>query len=341
MCLNIKNIVCRKKVPVNGLIVGNHYYLTKKNDYFRIEITNIKGKKVEFKIISKTSALEGAICKLDMDYSECTFFHIFMPQNYNNKNDTIKAIGESTTHENAELLRDLIHIIIDGQAATDGIEECKNLLQILENRKIITKNEIYERFFKDEAKEANEGIEQLLVNKLLPPPGRDFKLCTHKGWDHDYSLEENNDYWSVNEIRQSWDAKKYLLTRVLEKIYSISESRAKALSVLLYNVHRLRDIQYNRYNDDAATREKYLADACIEMEKYIFPFVKYENLVPEDKMQTDHLYYLKEIQRILYDWNQKRNNFWQLLDEPINKLIGSFDNSENGCLTEVVSKLSK
>jgi len=340
--LNIKNIVSRKKIPVNELIAGNHYYIQRKTNFLRIEVISInEQKKIKFKIVGTNSPLEGAICELDMDHSECTFFHIFMPLNFDNKNDTIKAIGESTTHENAELLRDLVHIVIDEQATTEGIEKFKNLLQILESRKIITKNEIYERFFKEEGKETNEDIEQFLVNRLLPPLGQKIKSYTHKGWDHDYSLEENNEIWSVNEIKQSWEAKKYMLTKVLENVYSISEPRAKALSVIFYNVHRLRDIQYNRYNEDAATREKYLADACIEMEKYIYPFTRDEYLTPEDKAKTGHLYYLNKIQKILYDWKQKRNNFWQLLDEPINKLLGPFDNSENGCLTEVVSRLSK
>jgi len=84
-----------------------------------------------------------------------------------------------------------------------------------------------------------------------------------------------------------------------------------------------------------------LADACVEMEKYLYPFVKAEILNSEDKAQKGHLYYLKEIQKVLQDWNQKRDIYWQLLDELINKLIGSSDNSENGCIEEVVLKLSR
>ena len=34
-------------------------------------------------------------------------------------------------------------------------------------------------------------------------------------------------------------------------------------------------------------------------------------------------------------------DFWHGLNEPINKLIGSIDNSENGCIFEVIQALKE
>ena len=341
--MNIKNIKNKKRVPVDELVVGNHYYITKNTNYLRIEVISIKDQKtVEFKVVGKNTPIEGAICKLDMNNSECVLFHIFMPANFDNKNDTRKAIGESTTRENVELLCELFHIAIDGRATTDGIEECKDLLEILESRKIITKNDIYKRFLREGVEETDEDIEQFLLNRLLPPHGRNFQIYTHKGWDRDYSLEEEKDYQYAIEIKQSWEIKKYLLARVVEKVYSLSELKAETLSVLLYNVHLLRDIQYNRYNEETSLRENYLIGACIEMEKYIFPFIKDKDVASEDKILMDLLdSCLKGIQKILLNHNLQKNIYCQRLDEQINKMIGSFDNSKNGCITEVISVLSR
>ena len=62
------------------------------------------------------------------------------------RNDTFKVIGASTTSENAEILQQLVHVIVDAQATVNGKNECKNLLQKLEKNGIITINEIFDRF---------------------------------------------------------------------------------------------------------------------------------------------------------------------------------------------------
>jgi len=252
------------------------------------------------------------------------------------KNDTIKAIDSSTSKENTELLRDLVHIVIDGQATANGKEECKNLLQILENRGIVSKNELYDRFLKEGVEKTDKEIDQFLADWLLPPHGPNHQLYTHKGWDYDYSREEDKDYWNAIEIKQSWEVKKYLLTKVVGKIYSISESRAKALAVLLYNVHRLRDIQCNNYDEKTAEKKKYLFNAGDEIEKYVIPLITDKDI--KNRVQG-LINGVKNIVQILT--GPINDDFWQELNKPINKLIGSIDGAEDGCITEVVSILSR
>jgi hypothetical protein len=233
-------------------------------------------------------------------------------------------------------LRDLVHIVIDGQATANGKDECKNLLQILENRGIVTKNELYGRFLKEGVAKADGDIDQFLADWLLPPHGPNHQLYTHKGWDYDYSQEEDKDYWSAIEIKQSWEVKKYLLIRVIGKMYSISESRAEALAVLLYNVHRLRDIQCNNYDEKTAEKKKYLFNVSDEMEKYVIPLIADKEL----KNRIQGLFIgVKNIGQILTD--PVNDGFWQELNESINKLIGSIDGSEGGHMTEVVLMLSR
>jgi len=232
-------------------------------------------------------------------------------------------------------LRDLVHIVIDGQATTNGKEECKNLLQILENKGIVTKNELYNRFLKVGVEKTDKEIDQFLTDWLLPPHGPNHQLYTHKGWDYDYSQEDDKDYWSAIEIKQSWEVKKYLLTKVVGKIYSLSESKAEALAVLLYDIHRLRDIQCNNYDEKTAEKKKYLFNVSDEIEKYVIPLIADKNI----KNQIHNLINsVKNIEQILT--GPINDDFWQGLNEPINKLIGSIENSEGGCLTEVVSILS-
>jgi len=109
------------------------------------------------------------------------------------KNDTIKAIGSSTSKENAEILRDLVHIVTDGQATANGKDECKNLLKILENKGIVTKNELYDHFLKEGVERTDKETGQFLTDWFLPPHGPNHQLYTHKGWDYDYSQEEDKE----------------------------------------------------------------------------------------------------------------------------------------------------
>ena len=255
------------------------------------------------------------------------------------KNDTFRAIGSLTTKENALILQEVVHLIIDAQATTNGKEECKKLLSILENNGIVTKDELYNRFIKEGVPETsinyfNGNKDAFLAAWLLPPHNPNHQLYTHKGWDYDYSREEDKDYWNALEIKQSWEVKKYLFTNTVEKIFAVSESKAKAISVLLYNIHRLRDIQYNSYDETTAPKKKYLFNTCDEIEKHVLP------LVNGKELQTKIHGLLNNIIGILSKLaGPINNNFWQELNEPINKLIGSIDNTENVLSSEVVSSI--
>jgi hypothetical protein len=134
---------------------------------------------------------------------------------------------------------------------------------------------------------------------------------------------------------QSWEVKKYLLTKVLGEIYSLSESRAEALAVLLYNVHRLRDIQCNNYDEKTAEKKKYLFNAGNEIEKYVIPLIADKEL----KNRVQGLFNdIRSIGQILT--GPINDDFWQRFNAPINNLIGSIDSQQSGCITEVVLMLS-
>jgi len=256
------------------------------------------------------------------------------------RNDTLKAIGDSTTKDNADILQQLVHIIIDAQATINGKEECKDLLHKLDKKGIVTIIELCEHFKKEGVDKAafekyNGDNVQFLLDWLLPPHGPNHQLYTHKGWDYDYSQDDDKDYWSALEIKQSWEVKKYLFTKTAEKIYYVPESRAEALSVLLYNIHRLRDIQYNSYDEKTASRKKYLFNACDEIEKYVLKFIGNKDLSVEVQCLIKKV---KEVELKLT--GSIDDNFWQGLNEPINMLIGSIDNFESGILSMVVSELT-
>jgi hypothetical protein len=237
-------------------------------------------------------------------------------------------------------LQELVHVTVDGQAAASGKEECINLLEKLEKAGIVTIDELCGRFIKEGVDKAaldkyNGNKEQFLIDWLLPPYSPNHQSYTHKGWDYDYSRDEDKDYWSALEIRQSWEVKKYLFLKTIGIIYSLSESGVKALSVLLYDIHRLRDIQYNNYDETTAANKKYLFNVSEEIEKYVLPFIR-------DKDLNDQVHGLiNEVKDILSKLTGPGVNedFWQRLNASINKLIGSIDNSESGIIAKVVAAL--
>ena len=255
------------------------------------------------------------------------------------KNDTFRATSGSTTKDNALILEEVVHLIVDAQATINGKKECKNLLSILENNGTLTKDELYNRFIKEGVPETsindfNGKKDEFLTAWLLPPYSPNHQLYTHKGWDYDYSREEDKDSWSAQEIKQSWEVKKYLLIKTVKKMYDVSEPKAEAISVLLYNIHRLRDIQYNNYDETTAAKKKYLFNACDEIEKYVLL------QITSKELQTQIHGLLNNIKGILSKLTGPINDdFWQELNEPINKLIGSIDGSESGFVSEVVTAL--
>ena len=253
------------------------------------------------------------------------------------RNDTLKAIGSSINPENAEILQQLVHVVVDAQATTSGKEECRALLKTLEKNGIITIEELSERFLKDDdyqsaLDEYNGDKEKFLVDWFLPTHGPWHQLYTHKGWDYDYSKDNDKTYWTACDIKRSWEAKKFLLTKTIEKIYAFSESRAEVLSILLYNIHRLRDIQYNSYDETTAYRKKYLFNACDEIEKYMLPEIGNEGL----RIQIQSLLRkVKEIETKLT--GPVSDDFWKDFNEAIDKLIGSIDKPESGLVSKVVA----
>jgi len=254
------------------------------------------------------------------------------------RNDTSKAIASSTTEENVEILRELVHVVVDGQATTNGKNECANLLQKLEKKGIVTIDELYDRFLKEGVDKAainnydGGSKERFLVDWLLPPHGPSHQLYTHKGWDYDYSQEDDKDYWNAIDIKQSWEVKKYLLEKTVEKIYSVSQARAKAISVLLYNVHRLRDIQFNEYSP----KKNYLLNTCDEIAEYVLQEIDDKNL----RSQVHDL--IGAVQKKQAELTGPiTDDFWKELNEPIDKLIGSIGFSENGLVSRVLSELTQ
>jgi len=77
-----------------------------------------------------------------------------------------------------------------------------------------------------------------------------------------------------------------------------------------------------------------LFNACFEIEKYVIPLIADKDIKSRVQGLINSV---KNIEETLT--GPINDNFWQELNEPINKLIGPIDNSERGCITEVVSML--
>ena len=251
------------------------------------------------------------------------------------KKDTLKAIGCSLFDKDAEILQDLVHIVVDGQItkAGGGKEECLDLLEKLKNRNVITIDELYGLFIEKGASETCEKYgnkKDFLVAWLLPPHGPGHQTYTHKGWEYPYNEDDDKTYWKAQDINISWLVKKSLLVKAVRKIYGVSDCVAEAISILLYNVHRLRDIQYNEYT----LRKDYLFNISDEIINDVLPKICDNEL--RSKV-NDLVLAIQNKQKELV----RTDAFWQELTEPIDKLIGSINSSEGGFATEIIEALKK
>jgi hypothetical protein len=221
-----------------------------------------------------------------------------MAETWAHKQDTGKAVGATTSAENTELLKDLVHLVIDGQLSKNGINdsgELNNLLSRLE-RHGIAMDEIYHEFIKQgvdpkeiEKPQYDGDTLRFLTAWLLPPHGPSHQLYTHKGADYDYSKEPDKDYWSAKEIHQSWLVKRYILINAVQKIYSVSPGDAERIAMTLYSVHRLRDLQYNGSDTTPPERKAYLFNVVDDLEKYTLPLIKDTSLYNKIKEQIGQI----------------------------------------------------
>jgi hypothetical protein len=201
-----------------------------------------------------------------------------MAETWAHKKDTEKAVGTTLSREKVETLKDVVHLVIDGQATENEKRGCRELISRLEKYGI-TADGLCRQFLKQGGEpqaieKYNGDKQQFLVDWLLPPYGPAHQVYTHKGADYDYSKENDKDYWSALEVQQSWLLKKYLLTKFVENIYSLSSADAEKVAMTLYSVHRLRDLQYNGSDETPPKKKEYLFNVVQDMEKYTLPLIR-------------------------------------------------------------------
>ncbi|GHU70325.1 hypothetical protein FACS189450_04570 [Spirochaetia bacterium] len=280
-----------------------------------------------------------------------------MAETWAHKQDTGKEVKSTTSPENTELLKDVVHLAIDGQlslprmpAKADPdyaaklenrevkIEERKKELNGLFSRLMkygITIDTIYNEFIKNGVgktaleTEYNGDKLRFLLFWLLPPYSPNHQMYTHKGADYDYSKEPDKDDWSSKEIHQSWLVKRYLLIKTVQGIYSLSPGDAERIGMTLYSVHRLRDLQYNGSDTTPPERKAYLFNVVEDLEKYTLPLIKDASLYHKIKEQIDDLKKGLEILRASGNWDG--------ISKAVDTLLGPIDSEKSGLIDEVIS----
>jgi archaellum component FlaC len=268
-----------------------------------------------------------------------------MAETWTHKQDTGKAVGTTTSPENIELLKDVVHLAIDGQLSLPKvpenrerrIEECKEELNGLFSRLMklgITIDAIYNKFIKNRVSkntletEYNGDKLRFLLFWLLHPYSPNHQMYTHKGADYDYSKEPDKDYWSSKEIHQSWLVKRYLLIKAVQEIYSVSPGDAEKMGITLYSIHRLRDLQYNGSDTTPPERKAYLFNVVEDLEKYTLPLIKDASLYNKIKEQIENI--KKGIETLRASGN------WDGILKAADMLLGPVDSDEPGLIDEMI-----
>jgi len=253
--------------------------------------------------------------------------------------DTLKTVRGTASDEDIKLIQDVVDLVIDGQDTTKS----KNALESILSRGKkygITVDSLYQDLLKSgvDPKEIeypiykNDKLE-FLKKWLLPPHGPSHQMYTHKGWNHDYSPEDGDD-WSGQAKNQSWEVKKKMLVDIAKKIYPSSD--AEKIAVTLYNVHRLRDLQCN--GTEKQKPGEHLKNIPDELEKFTLPLIKDEN--KKRKFAKE----IADIRSEIKDYYE--NYFTKGFNEDINNplyrhvdsLIGSLEGDNGGMLGDIYSE---
>jgi len=250
--------------------------------------------------------------------------------------DTFKTVRGTASDEEIKIIQDVVDLVIDGQDTTKS----KNALESILSRSKkygISVDSLYQDLLNSgvDPKEIeypiykNDKLE-FLKKWLLPPHGPSHQMYTHKGWNHDYSPEDGDD-WSGVSKNQSWEVKKKMLVDIAKKIYPSSD--AEKIAVTLYNVHRLRDLQCN--GTEKQKPGEHLKNIPDELEKYTLPLIKDENKkrkfakeIADLRTEIDD-YYANYFAK---GYNEDINN---PLYKHINSLIGSFEGANAGMMGDI------
>ena len=275
-----------------------------------------------------------------------------MAEAWDHEIDTRNAVKGTTSPDNIDLIVKAVFFVIDGTYKRENSESGKGfetLDYLLEHLKRygITEDSLYNDLLNagispDEINKINEANkEKLYSNKkdflqkwLLPSAvGKNKHQFTHKGWDHNYSPEDGND-WSGQGKNQSWNVKKKLLIEILMNVYQMPRTSAEKAALLLYNVHRLRDAQYNGTKDQKPG--EYLNNIPDDLEKYILPLIK-DNKEKQEfaKEIADYRNSQKEYFDNYFEKGYNDNNSNSPLYKQINKLIGPLKGDDGGMLRKI------
>ena len=192
--------------------------------------------------------------------------------------DTCRTLRRTTSIENIELITNVTHhIVIDG-TWKESKERFNSTLNDL-NKFGIDEDSLYEDIIQQgvDRNEINNGnynstLDYLQKWLLSPAIGNGKHQYTHKGWNYPYINDKDGSDFSAKEKQQSWNVRKKLLINVIEKIYSLSFVEANNMAATLYNVHRLRDLQYNGTKDKKPG--EYLKNVPFDLEEYTLPIIK-------------------------------------------------------------------
>jgi hypothetical protein len=263
-----------------------------------------------------------------------------MAETWAHKKDTGRAIEATTSADNVELLKDVVHLAIDAQLSNNkhitehDCTELKNLLARL-NKYGITADSLYQEFLhqgvsqKEIESPAYCGDKQrFLTAWIFPPHSPMHQLYTHKGADYDYSIEADKDYWSANEIQQSWLVKKRLLIKIVQNIYSASHGDAERIAMTLYSIHRLRDLQYNGSDTTPPERKSFLFNIPDDLKKYTLPLIKDKPLYNQINEQITNVE--KGIAAL------RASQDWEGILKAVDALLGPLESDAGGLLNKVI-----
>jgi outer membrane protein OmpA-like peptidoglycan-associated protein len=233
--------------------------------------------------------------------------------------------------DDKRLLENAVHQVLDGQATKNGKKEFGDLLSRLE-QKGITRDMLCKEF-------TRAGVNPSEVNKyqdkgdfltewFLPPYGPGHQAYSHKGYDYDYSKDpDTKDYWTPENVQQSWLVKKYTLEKIVKNIYNTSDEYSKNIAATLYSIHRLRDLQTNG-SDENARLSEHLLNVTDDLKKYTLPLYKNDPRMTE-KIKAK----IEIIEKGISEF--KNSGSYNGINNGVEGLIGDFSSSQDGILNDL------
>ena len=246
--------------------------------------------------------------------------------------DILKAVINTTSNENIVFLQEVIDLVIDGQ----DTKKTKDMMDKILTQLGIPIDKLYQKLIDklDPVRVEKDIKLAVLIKWLFPVKGPRHQLSTHRGMNYNYSSDDSDD-WGGLEKEIAWQFRKKILIKAIKKVYpSFNDNKIEQIAAILYNIHRLRDLQYNGGKE--IPPGVYLKNIPEELRLYMLP------LISNKSEKSEFIKDVNELENLINDYfdNYFTNEYNLSLSNPmsdkVDELIGELKGENNGKLNKIL-----